>query len=80
MAEAFFVLGANEQFGPLEHLLDHHARSILYLHHPVELQGEMLWGADVQRDAAHITLVYGTYDLCHYGESHLPGKGCQFVL
>ena len=56
MTETFLVFGSDEEFGALQHLLHHHARSSVNLHHSVEFQCQVLRGAYVQRHAAHIAL------------------------
>ena len=80
MAEAFLVFRADKEFGAFEHLLHHHASGIGDLHHTVELKGEMLGSADVQRHTTHIALVNRTDDLRHDGITHLLGKGDELVL
>ena len=80
MTEAFLILGTNEQLGALQHLLHHHARGILDLHHAVELQCQMLCRADIQRHTAHIALVHRPHHLGYNRIAHPVGKSRQFFL
>ena len=80
VAESRLVFRADKQLGALQHLLYHHARSALYLHHAVKLQCQVFGCAYVQRHAAHVALVYRAYHLSHHGESHALGKGRQLLF
>ena len=80
MAEALLIFGANEEFGTLQHLLDHDPCSSLDLHHPVVFQSQMFRCTDVQGNTAHITLMDRSHHLGHHREAHFLGKGDELVF
>ena len=44
---SYFYNLLKEKFGAFKHLLNHHACSVLNLHHAVELKCQVLWCANV---------------------------------
>lgn len=73
-------MAPTSRFGAAHHLLDRDARGTLYLHHAGELEGQVLWRADVERHTSHVTLMDGAHDLGHHRITHLLGESQEFLF
>ena len=80
MSEALLIFCTDEELGALQHLLYHHSRGTLDLHHAVVFQRQMFRCPDVQGNATYITLMDRSYHLSDNGIPHLLGEGDELVF